>query len=129
MRGSAAGTGARSAPVEVLAAVLIGPIYARRPAVANAASEALRPPAARSVIASGSRLVIVPPIMTTETDEKAGEKADTKADGPEAPPAEVLEAEVVEEGAGPKLKSVPPVGELKVDPQAEIARLRDQLLR
>jgi molecular chaperone GrpE len=129
MRGSAAGTGARSAPVEVLAAVLIGPIYARRPAVANAASEALRPSAARSVIASGSRPVIVPPIMTSETDEKAGETADNKDAAPELTVSEVLEAEVMDEGTGPKLKSAPPVGELRVDPQAEMARLRDQLLR
>ena len=74
----------------------------------------------------------MPPIMTSETDEKAGEKADNQADAPRAsepPAAEVLEAEVMDEGAGPKLKSVPPVGELRVDPQAEIARLRDQLLR
>jgi molecular chaperone GrpE len=114
--------------VEVLAAVLIGAIYARRPAVANTASEALRPPAARSVIARGSRLVIVPPIMTSETDEKAGETPDDKTDATEPTASEVLEAEVME-GPGPKLKSVPPVGELRVDPQAEIARLRDQLLR
>ncbi|MEP7122329.1 MAG: nucleotide exchange factor GrpE [Byssovorax sp.] len=109
--------------------MLIGPIYARRPAVANAASEALRPPAARSVIARVGGPVIVPPIMTSETDEKAGEKAENQAEAPVAPAAEVLEAEVVDDGAGPKLKSVPPVGELKIDPQAEIARLRDQLLR
>jgi molecular chaperone GrpE len=67
--------------------------------------------------------------MTSENDEKAGETADDKAGNPEAPAPEVLEAEVVEEASGPRLKSVPPVGELKVDPQAEIARLRDQLLR
>ena len=71
----------------------------------------------------------MPPIMTTERDEKAGETSNDNANGQEAPAPEVLEAEVVEEGAGPKPKTVPPVGELKVDPQAEIARLRDQLLR
>ncbi len=71
----------------------------------------------------------MPPIMTTERDEKAGETSNDNANGHEAPAPEVLEAEVVEEGAGPKPKTIPPVGELKVDPQAEIARLRDQLLR
>ena len=71
----------------------------------------------------------MPPIMTTETDEKAGEATNDNADGHEAPATEVLEAEVVDEGAAPKAKSAPPVGELKLDPQAEIARLRDQLLR
>jgi molecular chaperone GrpE len=69
----------------------------------------------------------VPPIMTTETDEKAGEPTNDNADGHEAPATEVLEAEVVEESTAPKPTA--PVGELKLDPQAEIARLRDQLLR
>lgn len=71
----------------------------------------------------------MPPIMTTESDEKAGEATNDNAASHEAPATEVLEAEVVEEGAGPRAKSTPPVGELKLDPQAEIARLRDQLLR
>src|SRR4051812_4825007 len=113
MRGSTAGTCSRSAPsalIEVLAAVLIGPIYARRRPVANAASEALRPPTARSVIARGSRLVIVPPIMTSETDEKAGQNPDNAAEDHEPTASEVLEAEVME-GPAPKLKSVPPVAE------------------
>lgn len=70
----------------------------------------------------------MPPIMTSESDNKASEMADEKAVDPTAKP-EVLEAEVVEGGAAPKAKTIPPVGELKVDPQAEIARLRDQLLR
>lgn len=71
----------------------------------------------------------MPPIMTTERDEKAGETSNDNANGHEAPAPEVLEAEVVEEGGAPRAKSTPPVGEQKVDPQAEIARLRDQLLR
>ena len=73
----------------------------------------------------------MPPIMTSETDEKAGQNPDNAAEGHEATASEILEAEVAEvpEGPAPKLKSVPPVAELKVDPQAEIARLRDQLLR
>ena len=70
----------------------------------------------------------MPPIMTSETDEKAGETSDNKDATPELSVSEILEAEAMEEPA-PKLKSVPPVGELKLDPQAEIARLRDQLLR
>jgi molecular chaperone GrpE len=78
------------------------------------------------MIASGSRLVIVPPIMTRETDEKAGAEAEDKGNGAEAPAAEPLEAEV----ASSKPPSAPAnVVELKPDPQAEIARLRDQLLR
>lgn len=63
--------------------------------------------------------------MTTETDNKSQDTTN----GQEAPAPEVLEAEVVEAGEGPKTPSVAPVGELRVDPQAEIARLRDQLLR
>ncbi len=70
----------------------------------------------------------MPPIMMSETDDKAGETSDNQAAAPEPTASEVLEAEVMDEPA-PKLKSVPPVGELRVDPQAEIARLRDQLLR
>lgn len=69
----------------------------------------------------------MPPIMTTETDEKAGEATNDNADGHEASATEVLEAEVVEESTAPRPAA--PVGELKLDPQAEIARLRDQLLR
>lgn len=67
--------------------------------------------------------------MTSDTDEKTGETSDDKANGQAAPAAEVLEAELVDEGAPAKAPSVAPVGELRVDPQAEIARLRDQLLR
>ena len=64
--------------------------------------------------------------MTTETDDKSQDATN----GQEAPAPEVLEAEVVEAGEAPiKSPSVAPVGELRLDPQAEIARLRDQLLR
>ena len=120
------GRGARSAPWAVLAAVLMRPIYARRRAVANATSERLHPLAARSVIASGSRLVIVPPIMTSETEGKAGDKAEDQGRGPDASTAEPLEAEIVESKVP---SSASNVVDLKPDPQAEIARLRDQLLR
>ena len=70
----------------------------------------------------------MPPIMTSETDDKAGETFEKAAETPAPTASEILEAEVME-GPNPKLKSVPPVAELRVDPQAEIARLRDQLLR
>ena len=72
--------------------------------------------------------------MTTETDDKPedktnGQEAPAAEVLPEAPAAEVLEAEVVAPGEVRKSPSVAPVGELRLDPQAEISRLRDQLLR
>lgn len=63
--------------------------------------------------------------MSTETDDKP----EDTTNGKDAPAPEVLEAEVVEPNEARKTPSVAPVGELRVDPQAEIARLRDQLLR
>jgi molecular chaperone GrpE len=72
--------------------------------------------------------------MTTETDDKSedktnGQEALAAEVLPEAPAAEVLEAEVVAPSEARKSPSVAPVGELRLDPQAEISRLRDQLLR
>jgi molecular chaperone GrpE len=89
------------------------------------------------VIASGSRLIIVPPIMSTEptpaesaqaepsnAEPTKAEPAETAAAKPSTPPeAKPADAEGAADAKPAEAKPAAP------DPQAEVARLRDQLLR
>jgi molecular chaperone GrpE len=90
--------------------VLIGPIYAGGRALANARA---------SPIATGSRLIIVRAIMS-ETDPTADGERETAAANDAAPEGDV---------AAPPAAEPPSPEQRAADAQAEVARVRDQLLR
>src|SRR5262245_4900577 len=97
-------------------------LYAGRRAVANPGPRRAPP----SVIATRSWLVIVPPIMTTDSNDAAPNGA------PGPAPAEQPSETSATPPAEARAPSVPPpqTPEQKLaDAQGEVARVRDQLLR